>query len=92
MFGIIRTIINIVFGLIETLLLLRFALKFFVANPNAPFVAWLYGSTAQLVAPFAGIFPSWRIAGLVVDFTTLSALAVYALVSYFLMQIFSRKS
>ncbi|HBP01029.1 MAG: hypothetical protein UY41_C0002G0035 [Candidatus Moranbacteria bacterium GW2011_GWE1_49_15] len=89
MFGIIRTLVNIVFGVIEFLLLLRFVFKFFVVNPGTPFVAWIYGTTAPLVSPFAGILPDLKLGGFVVDFATLASLIVYAFVSYLILQLFS---
>lgn len=89
MFGIIRTLVNIVFGVIEFLLALRFIFKFFVVNVGTPFVAWIYGVTASLVSPFAGILPSFKFGGFVVDFATLVALIVYSLIGYLLLQVFS---
>jgi uncharacterized protein YggT (Ycf19 family) len=89
MFGIIRTLVNIVFGIIEVLLSLRFIFEFFTVNVRTPFVAWVYGATAALVGPFARILPDLNLGGFVVDFSTLAALAVYSLIGYFLMQLFS---
>lgn len=89
MFGIVRTLVNIVFGVIEFLLLLRFIFKFFVVNSGTPFVAWLYSATAALVSPFARILPDLKLAGFVVDFATLVALIVYVLIGYLILQIFS---
>jgi uncharacterized protein YggT (Ycf19 family) len=71
------------------LLSLRFIFKFFTVNVSTPFVAWIYGVTATLVSPFAGILPSFKFAGFVVDFATLAALIVYSLIGYLLLQIFS---
>jgi uncharacterized protein YggT (Ycf19 family) len=92
MYGIVRTLVNIVFGVIEFLLTLRFLFKFFVANASTPFVAWIYVTSASLVAPFARIFPDLNLGGFVVDFTTLVALVVYALVSYLILEVFSYTS
>ena len=55
MFRIIRTLINIVVGIIELLLSIRLIFKFLVVNADTPFVVWIYGITARLVAPFAKI-------------------------------------
>ncbi len=90
MFRIIQTLINIVFGIIEALLLIRFVFKFLSVNSGASFVAWIYNTTAQLVAPFVGIIPNWKIVGFVIDFPTFIAIIIYSLVGYFLMQIFPR--
>jgi uncharacterized protein YggT (Ycf19 family) len=87
--GIIRTLANIVFGIIEFLLSLRFIFKFFVVNSSTPFVAWIYGVTATLVSPFARILPDFKFGGFVVDFATLVALIVYVLAGYLILQLFS---
>jgi uncharacterized protein YggT (Ycf19 family) len=87
--GIIRTLVNIVFGIIEFLLSLRFIFKFFVVNSGTPFVAWIYGVTAMLVSPFVRILPDFKFGGFVVDFATLVALLVYVFVGYLIIQIFS---
>ncbi len=51
MFRTIRAFINIAITIIELLLSSRLILKFFVANPRTPFVAWVYRVTAPLVSP-----------------------------------------
>ena len=89
MFGIIRSLINIVFGIIELLLGLRFIFKFFVVNAGAPFIVWIYGVTAGIVSPFIGIVPNLNLGGFVIDFATLIALIIYSLIGYFLLQLFS---
>ncbi len=88
MFRIIRAFINIVMGVIELLLSVRLIFKFLVVNASTPFVAWLYRVTARLVAPFAKILPDYKFSGFVVDFATLAALIVYALIGYFILSIF----
>jgi len=89
MFRIIRTIVNIIIGIIELLLALRLVFKFFLANPTAPFVSWLYGATAQLIAPFSRIFPDFKIGNFFVETTTLVALIVYVLIGYLILELFS---
>ena len=89
MFGIIRTLLNIIIGVIEILLSLRFIFKFFVVNAGTPFVVWIYGVTERLVSPFAKILPDFKLGGFVVDFATLTALIVYVLIGYFILKIFS---
>jgi uncharacterized protein YggT (Ycf19 family) len=89
MFGIIRTLVNIVVGVIEFLLSLRFIFEFFTVNVSTPFVAWIYSVTAGLVSPFARIVPDLKLGGFVIDFATLAALIVYVLVGYLVLQIFS---
>jgi hypothetical protein len=62
-------------------------------DTDTPFVGWLYGVTAPLVAPFAKILPNWTFSGFVVDFATVAALIVFALAGSLLVMIFpySRK-
>jgi uncharacterized protein YggT (Ycf19 family) len=89
MYGIVSTLVNIVFGVIEFLLLLRFIFKFFVVNTGTPFVAWIYSTSASLVSPFAKILPDLKLGGFVVDFATLVAILVYAFIGYLILQVFS---
>ncbi|HEX5400014.1 MAG TPA: YggT family protein [Verrucomicrobiae bacterium] len=89
MIRILRASINIVVGIIELLLTFRLIFKFLTANPETPFVAWLYGVTAPLVAPFAKILPNREFSGFVVDFATVAALIVFALAGGLLLLIFS---
>ena len=89
MIRILRALVNIVVGIIELLLTFRLIFKFLTVNTDTPFVAWLYGVTAPLVAPFANILPNWKFSGLVVDFATVAALIVFALAGGLLLMIFS---
>jgi uncharacterized protein YggT (Ycf19 family) len=88
MFRIFRAFINIVVGIIELLLTFRLIFEFLVVNTGTPYVAWLYGVTAPLVAPFSKILPNWKFSGFVVDFGTVAALIVYALAGYLLLMLF----
>ena len=88
MFRILRAFINIVVAIVELLLIFRLIFEFLAVNTGTPFVAWLYGFTAPLVAPFAKILPNWKISGFVVDFATVAALIVYAIVGYVLLMLF----
>jgi hypothetical protein len=81
-------ILNIVTGVLETLLSLRLILRLFGANAATPFVSWVYLTSAPLLTPFSNIFPSPRIEGLfVMEIPTLFALAVYAFLGYFLVEV-----
>ena len=93
MFRILRAFINIVVGIIELLLTFRLIFEFLVVNKGTPFVAWLYGVTAPLVAPFSKILPNWKFSGFVVDFATVAAIIVFALAGSLLLMLFpySRK-
>jgi uncharacterized protein YggT (Ycf19 family) len=88
MFKMLRTFVNIVIWVVELLLTFRFVFEFLVVNTGTPFVGWLYGVTAPLVAPFAKILPNWKIAGFVVDFATLAAIVVFAIVGSLILMLF----
>ena len=87
MFRIIRALINFIAVIIELLLVCRLIFKFLVVNTGTPFVAWIYSITAPLVAPFAKILPNWRFSGYVIDFATLAALIVCAIVAYLILMV-----
>ena len=88
MFRILRAFINIVVGIIELLLAFRLIFEFLVVNTGTPFVAWLYGVTAPLVAPFSKILPNWEFSGFVVDFGTVAAIIVFAVAGSLLLMLF----
>jgi uncharacterized protein YggT (Ycf19 family) len=79
----ITFLVNLVFSVIELLLGVRLVLRLFGANPNTPFVEFIYDATAPLLAPFAGIFPNPELReGSVLEIQTLIALLVYGLIAY----------
>ena len=79
--------IYLIFGLIETLLLIRFVLRALGANPNAGFAQFIYGITGGLVAPFVGLFGSPSYDGSVLELNSLVALIVYALLGWLIAKI-----
>ena len=87
MFTPIKVLVNVVIGAIEFFLGIRFLLRLFGANPQAPFVNWVYDMAAPLLAPFNNIFTSPKIEGYVFDFTTLFALFVYVFIGYLVTQL-----
>ena len=69
-------VITLVFTVLEVVLLIRFALKLFGANPQQALVAALYAITEPLVRPFQGIWPQ---ANTPVVFDLPAVLAIVAL-------------
>jgi uncharacterized protein YggT (Ycf19 family) len=88
MFRFLRAIINFVVGIIEVLLTFRLIFKFLVVNTSTPFVAWIYGVTEPLVAPFAKILPNLKFSDFVVDFATVAAIIVFAIAGSLLLILF----
>jgi hypothetical protein len=79
---VVRTI-YLIFGLIETLLVLRFVLKALAANAEAGFAQLIYGVTGPFVAPFVGLFGTPQATGgATLEFHTLIALIIYGLVAW----------
>src|SRR5216683_2916067 len=54
--------VYLIFGLIETLLLIRFVLRALGANAEAGFAQLVYGITGLLIAPFVGLFGTPQVA------------------------------
>jgi hypothetical protein len=80
-------LVYLVFGVVEGLVAIRFVLKALGANPNAAFAQLIYGLTANLVAPFAGLFPSPTSGGMVLEAASIIALFVYALLGWLLAKL-----
>jgi uncharacterized protein YggT (Ycf19 family) len=81
-------LINTIFGFVEAILGIRFILKLFAASPEAPFIRWLYAISEPLLRPFLGAFPSPVLEqGVVLEFVTLFAIIIYALLRYFLIEL-----
>lgn len=86
MFRITRIIYSIL-GLLEILLGLRFFLKLIAANPDSGFAVFMYGITAPFVAPFASLIGTPAYGGVILEVTTLIAMAVYALLFWGIVQV-----
>jgi membrane-bound metal-dependent hydrolase YbcI (DUF457 family) len=79
----IRAFTEIVLGLVSVFVGLRFILKLFGASTSAPFVDWVYSTSAPLLTPFEGMFPTPEVAnGFVIEFSALFALIIYMLLAY----------
>lgn len=76
------------FGLLEALLAIRFILKLLGANPEAGFTNLIYSLTYPFAEPFLGVFSQSAVSDVVFEWTTLLAMAVYALVAWALIKLF----
>jgi uncharacterized membrane protein len=81
------TLVNAIWlllGILEVLLLFRFVLKLFGANPGSGFVEFVYTISGIFVAPFQAIFSTPTAEGDIVvsvfETGTVVAMVVYALV------------
>lgn len=73
--------------LVELLLGIRFILRLLGANPGNVFVNVVYQLSAPLIAPFRGIFPPLINIGPVIEWSTLVAMAIYAILAYLLARL-----
>jgi YggT family protein len=80
-------VVWLVVGIAEGLIAIRFVLRLLGANPDAGFAQLIYGITAPLVAPFAGLFGTPRFEGSAFEFTSLVAMLVYALLAWVIVKI-----
>jgi hypothetical protein len=74
--------ISLVFGIVEGLIVIRFALRLLGANAEAGFASFIYGFTAPLLAPFVGLFGTPQFNGSVLELHAIVAIIVYALVAW----------
>ncbi len=87
-YRILRGLVDVILFVVELFLGLRLVLRLFGANPSADFVEWIYAMSRPLLEPFIGAFPSPAIeGGFVLEFTTLFAMIVYALVGYLVQEL-----
>lgn len=87
MFKLINNLFALTFGLVETILTFRFILKLLGASSRAPIVNWIYETSEPLLRPFLFAFPHPNIQGYVLEFTTLFAIFVYAVIAYVLQEV-----
>lgn len=69
------------FGVLETLLALRFILLAVGANPANPFFAFVRDLTNPLVYPFANLVETPRVGVSTLEFGTIFAMVIYILVA-----------
>ena len=77
----------LILGIIEVLLLVRFAFKFTGANPVSGIVSFVYSITDVLMAPFRFIFPTNTVEGATVEWSVIVAMIFYALVAWIIIKI-----
>ena len=75
-------IVWLLLGILEVMLALRFGLKLIGANSASPFAVFLYGFTGLFLLPFAGLTGAPSAGGMVLEFSTLIAMVVYALIGW----------
>jgi len=91
----VKRFMQILFALVQILLIFRFAFKLLGANASAVFVNLIYATTAPLVGLFEGIFPEMIMEGnalfSVFEPATVIAIIVTAAVAYIVLRLLSVK-
>lgn len=81
-----RKIVYYILGVLEVLFAFRLVFKLLGANPQSPFVSFIYSVSQAFLSPFTGIFRSAVTKGIeaqsVLEPTTIIAMIVYAVVAW----------
>jgi len=80
-------LIYLCFGIIDSVLVIRLALKLLGANPYAGFAKFIYGVTDVLIAPFRGLFPNWISGQTILEPSLVVAILIYSLVAVGLVRL-----
>ena len=75
-------VVWLVFGILETMILLRIMLKALGSNAASPIAAFIYGFTSLFLWPFQGLTGTPAFGGMVLEISSLIAVVVYALIAY----------
>lgn len=82
----LTTLVSLLFGVLEVILLLRFLFRLLGANPNNSFISFLYGVSHPFVAPFNGIFNDQTLGSQgVFEASTLIAVLIYGLLAWLIV-------
>lgn len=77
-----QRIVWFVVGLVNTIIVLRFALLLLGANQGAGFTDFIYSVSAPLVSPFVGIFGEPVYGESVFEVSSLMAIVIYTLIGW----------
>ena len=83
----VTSFVWLLFGVLDILLLFRFALKLMGANPANAFASFIYDLSDLFISPFVGLIESPTSGDLVIDVPVLVAIIVYSLVAWVLVQL-----
>lgn len=77
-----------ILGIVEVVLTFRILLKFLGASTFSGFTNFIYAISGPFATPFAGILGTTVSSNLVFEWSTLIAMAVYAIVAYGIVALF----
>ena len=88
--GTLRRVIGLIqlgFGVLNGVIGLRFMLKLMAANPANPFASMIYAITAPFLWMFQGLTRTPAFEGIEIEFFSLIAIGVYALLGWVITQL-----
>jgi uncharacterized protein YggT (Ycf19 family) len=77
--GVFARVLDLMFGLLYSLLMVRFALVLFSARPHTGFYQFIHNATEPFYHPFEGLFATSTIQGFHLEWPLLVAVVVYSL-------------
>jgi hypothetical protein len=80
--GKVEQLVWLVVGVIDGLIGVRVLLKLIAANPDSPFVGFVYNASALFLWPFVGLTVTPSSGGMVLEVPALIAMLVYALLGW----------
>lgn len=83
----IARVIYFIFAVIESLIAIRAVLRLLGANRRNAFASFIFDATGPFVAPFRGLFDEPAIGNQVLEWSSLVAILVYALLAYTLIRL-----
>lgn len=83
----ITGLIQLAFGVLNGTIALRFLLKLMAANPQNPFASLIYFITEPFLWMFQGLTRTPSFEGIEIEFFSLIAIVVYALLGWIIMQL-----
>jgi len=84
-----QRIIYYVFGVVQAFIAIRFVLKLLAANPASAFTQIIYNVSWVFVFPFNGVVPNTASGSSVLEWFSIIAIVVYALVAVGLAKLIS---
>ncbi len=77
-----------ILGVIEVVLAFRVILKLLGASQASGFTSFIYAISSPFALPFAGVLGKTGISGMILEWSTFIAMAVYAIVAYGIVMLF----
>lgn len=87
--NVMERVVYLIFGLIESLLAIRFVISMFGANTTNGFANFIYSTTQPLVAPFFNLFNynNYQYGVARIEIFTIVAMIVYSLLAWLIIRL-----